>query len=173
MSSSDHLSKSAVKREMLALQALGEQLTKLSSTQRERIVMPDNLREALNQAASMKSREARRRQLQYIGKLMRQVDTEPLRAALDTGTARQRQQTEALHALESLRDRLISEGNPAIEKLLHQWPTADRSRLRQLVRAAREKPATGDRSTRKLFRYLATLQAEQPDSAATSADDET
>ena len=172
MSPSDNVSKSAVKREMLALQALGEQLTKLSSVQRERIVMPDDLREALNQAASMKSREARRRQLQYIGKLMRQIDTEPLRVALASSDTRHRQKTEALHALETLRDRLISEGNPAIEMLLQQWPAADRSRLRHLVRAARERPAAGDRSARKLFRYLSTLQEEHVDSAATSADSE-
>ena len=173
MPPADQLSKSAIKREMLALQAIGEQLTTLSSSQLARIELPSDLREAIHQAGVLKSHEARRRHMQYIGKLMRRVDTEPLLAALEAINQHHQKNTNTLHALESLRDRLIAEGDPAIEHLLQQWPTADRSRLRQLVRAARCGEATTQRGGRKLYRYLATLQAEHPENSALSSEQHT
>jgi ribosome-associated protein len=166
MDTEDQPSKSARKREMLALQALGERLLELPRAQRNRITMPDALREALSQAESMKRHEARRRQLQYIGKLMRQVDAEPLREALDARNANHRQETDEFHALESLRDRLIADDKSALEQVMQQWPDTDRSQLRQLVRATRNTKkrsndsAASERPQRKLFRYLQTLQAE-------------
>lgn len=76
-------SKSQVKKELLALQALGEQLVELSADQIKKIDMPLELRDALLFAKTITKGEARRRQLQYIGVLMRETDPEPIRKALD------------------------------------------------------------------------------------------
>ena len=75
-------SKSAKKRAMTELQALGEALVALSVDQLKKIDLPEDLRDAVRDAQRFTPREARRRQLQYIGKLMRAIDPEPIRAAL-------------------------------------------------------------------------------------------
>ena len=78
----DKPSKSQRKRDALALQELGETLVTLKPTQLDKMPLPEELREAVLAARQMNQRGARKRQLQYIGRLMRQIDPEPIRAAL-------------------------------------------------------------------------------------------
>ncbi|WP_421022013.1 ribosome biogenesis factor YjgA, partial [Klebsiella pneumoniae] len=78
----------------------------------------------------------RRRQLQLIGKMLRQRDVEPIRQALDKLKNRHNQQVVLFHKLEQLRDRLIVEGDDAVEEVLSLWPNADRQQLRSLIRNA-------------------------------------
>jgi ribosome-associated protein len=154
-------SKSELKRRMTALQELGEALAALGDRQLDRMPIEDQrLREALREVRSIRSNSARKRHLQYIGRLMREVDPEPLRRALADLQGQQQQAAESFHRLEQLRDRLLTEGDVAIGEILQYWPTADRQQLRQLVRQhrqelAQERPPA---ASRKLFRYLRSLQ---------------
>ena len=152
-------SKSQVKREMLALQALGEQLVELPLGQINKIEMPEDLREALLFAKSLKKNETRRRQMQYIGTLMREADPEPIRKALEAINRGQGPEAGLFQELEQLRNGLIDGNESLIEKALNRFPDADRQRLRQLANNARkekegEKPP---KSSRALFRYLKEL----------------
>ena len=108
-------SKSQRKRDMTALQALGAELVALSADQLDRVELPERLREAIVEARQIKSFEARRRQLQYIGKLMRDVDAEPIRMTLEQWRGSAREATAQQHAVERWRDRLPFEpGDPLI-----------------------------------------------------------
>lgn len=83
--------------------------------------------------------EGRRRQLQLIGKMLRQRDVDPIRQALDKLKNRHNQQVVVFHKLEQLRDRMVDGSDEAIEEVMNLWPDADRQQLRSLVRNARKK----------------------------------
>lgn len=158
-------SKTAVKKEMQALQNLGEQLVKLSNNELAKIPIHDeHLSEALTTARRLTSREALRRQLQYIGKLMRGIDLTDIEAGLAKRDEGQRELARAFHRLEELRDDVVELGLPGIEKIIAQFPDADRQRLRTLILqigkdAKANKPPA---AKRKLFQYLKELQEHQP-----------
>lgn len=149
-------SKSQRKREAHALQALGEALVKLTKPALQQIPLPDDLRNAIEEAQRLHQHGALKRQLQYIGKLMRQCDVEPIRAAYEKVTNSYREDVEQHHKLEQWRDRLLSEGDRALEQLLAQHADVDRQHLRQLIRAAHQEVAKGKppKAARELFRYL-------------------
>lgn len=152
-------SRSQIKREMQALQKIGEQLCILSDNQLKSIEMPEELRDAILFAKSLKKREARHRQMQYIGVLMRQIDPEPIQQALDLIAQGCAMSKHRFHQIEKWRDRFIEDSNEFIENFFKQFPDADRQRLRQLARNARkerekEKPP---KSSRALFRYLSEI----------------
>ncbi len=153
-------SKSARKRHMHALQALGESLLELHPKQLADIPIQDEeLLIALQECRNIRSHSARKRHLQLIGKLMRRVDPEPIESALAQLHQRQVQDTQNFHVLEAMRDELLSQGTDGIEKIVERWPFADRQHLRQLVlqhkrEMARSKPPA---ASRKLFRYLREL----------------
>ena len=152
-------SKSQVKREMLALQSLGEQLVKLAPVQISKMEMPQDLREAVLFARKLKRGEALRRQMQYIGSLMREADPEPIRKTLDEIGRGQRQEAQLFQEIEQWRDKLIDGNDEPLGDILNRYPDADRRRLRQLVLNAR-KEKEGSRppkSLRALFRYLREL----------------
>lgn len=157
----DAPSKSAMKRRMTALQELGETLTRLSDKQLENIPLPDpELLRAIVEARNIRSNSARRRHMQYIGKLMRAVDSAPIEQALDNLYREQRENADRFHQLEQLRDEVLAQGLKGIEQVVARYPAADRQHLRQLVlqhqrESARGKPPT---ASRKLFRYLRELQ---------------
>jgi ribosome-associated protein len=149
-------SKSAIKREMIALQKLGEELVDLAPAKLAKIAMPEELAEAVMLARRLKNREGRRRQLQYIGKIMRVIDSDGIRRQLESFHHDSQVFRQQFHRLESWRDRLISEGDPALEELIGEIPGLDRQHLRQLIRqaqrdAAQQKPPA---ASRKLFQYL-------------------
>jgi ribosome-associated protein len=152
-------SKSQIKREMQALQKVGERLVELSSDQVRKIDIPEELREAVLFAQTMKKREARRRQIQYIGSLMRHVDTEPILTILETISNDRTSKVQTFHQIETWRDRLIEGNNDLVEELLHRFSHADRRHLSQLIRNARKEKAENRTSkfSRALFRYLKEL----------------
>jgi len=149
-------SKSQRKREMHALQELGEELVKLPKDQFEKIDLPDDLHDAVLEARSIKQHGAHKRQLQYIGKLMRSIDAEPIQEQLDTLKSQSTHSAQALHKIENWRDQLLAEGDQALEKLVEQHPQTDRQYIRQLLRNAHKeiKANKPPKSTRMLFRYL-------------------
>ncbi|WP_260260994.1 ribosome biogenesis factor YjgA [Vibrio intestinalis] len=155
------VSKSEMKRDMEELQKLGEELVGLKPSVLEKFPLSEDLAEAIHDAQRFKN-EARRRQLQRIGKLMRYEDPEPIQAALDKVRNKHSQNTAVLHKLEQLRDRVVEEGDSAIADVLELYPDADRQRLRQLARqAAKEKKAGKPaKSYREIFQILKGLNDE-------------
>ncbi|MGI9295207.1 MAG: ribosome biogenesis factor YjgA [Pseudomonadales bacterium] len=155
-------SKSQLKREMTALQELGETLVKLTDRDLQRVPLDDDLKTEILKARSIQQREGRRRQLQYIGKLMRSIDSTPIEAALQEMAAGNRAEARQFHALEDLRDQLIANTDGALENAMHTYPHADRQHLRQLIRNAQHEQAADKppASARKLFRYLRELAEE-------------
>lgn len=154
----ERTSKTRRKREMLELQELGVALLGLGDEQLDALELPDALRNALAQARRITQFEARRRQLQYIGKLMRSVDPRPIRAMLDEEKLRARRQTVVLRRVEAWRERLLA--NPdSLTQFAAEQPDADISELRTLVESARREHAEArpPHSYRELFRMLRTL----------------
>ncbi len=156
-------SKSQRKREAHALQALGENLVALTPAQLARIPLPDDLRAAIDEARRLRQRGARKRQMQYIGKLMRLLDDPAeVQAAWERVTAPGEAETRRLHRVERWRDRLLEEDDAALGDWLAEHPATDRQHLRQLVRAAlkereRQHPP---KKARELFRYLRSFMEE-------------
>lgn len=149
-------SKSQIKRELHALQDLGERLTTLKPDMLARLPLSDALLKAVLEAPKHKVHAARKRHIQYIGKLMREQDVEAIVALLDQMDASTRQYNERFHALERWRDRLVGGSDSDIEALLGEYPEADVQHLRQLIRhaqheAAHNKPPA---AARKVFKYL-------------------
>ncbi len=155
-------SKSQLKREATALQVLGKRLVNLKSAQLDKISLPTDLHEAVIAAQGMNRHGARKRQLQYIGKLMRHIDAAPIQAALEAidsgGIAAKRQH----HHLENLCAALVAGDEASLTGLLERHPDADRQHLRQLMRNASREAERGKppKSRRMLFRYLRTLEQE-------------
>lgn len=149
-------SKSQAKREMLALQVLGEHLVELSSAQLGKIEMPQDLREALLFAKTVKKHGALRRHMQFIGTLMREADPEPIKKALDEIGRGQSLEAELFRKLEKWRDGLLAGNDEILEEICSHFPDADRKRLRQLALNARKEKEGNNppKSSRALFRYL-------------------
>lgn len=156
-------SKTQVKRELHALQDLGERLAGLPAEQLDRLPLTDPLRKALAEAPKHKTHIARKRHVQYLGKLMRDQDLEAILVLVDQMDTSTRQYNERFHALERWRDRLIAEGDQALEAFVTLYPETDRQHLRGLVRhaqheAAHNKPPA---AARKVFKYIRTLDETQ------------
>ncbi len=154
----DKPSKSQKKREMEALQDMGAELVELGRDQLKKISLPDDLREAVRDAQRFTQHEARRRQMQYIGRLMRDLDPEPIRLALDEIKGISAAATARQHALERLRTRLLDD-EAVLGEIGRDYPGADFQHLRQLRRNAlkereQNKPP---RAYRELFRVLREL----------------
>jgi len=153
-------SKGQQKREAEAAQALGAELVKLTAGQLKTLVdkleLPDNLREALLACESIKAREAHRRQLQYIGRLMRDIELEPIQQQLEQVKRGGQVATAQLHQIERWRERLLIEGEAAINELLQQHPETDARQVRQLIASALKEAAHNQppRAARLLFKYL-------------------
>lgn len=148
-------SKTRRKREMLALQDMGEELVALGAGKLEELDLPDLLREAVLEARRITRFGALRRQMQYIGKLMRDVDPTPIRARLDAWNGVSVEETARLHRIERWRTRLL-EDDQALSELLDAHPQADAQRLRTLVRNAKREAEAGKppKSFRELFQAL-------------------
>lgn len=152
-------SRTRLKKEAAALQKMGVQLVALSDDQLRRMGLPAVLMNAIHAIRPMKSHGARRRQMQYIGTLMRSIDAASIEQALleiEQGGYRQAME---FHRIERWRDQLMAGEKAVFEEIVDTFPDADRQRLGQLVRSARKEkdkraPA---RSARNLFRYLTRL----------------
>ena len=132
----ERTSKTERKRQMHALQALGVQLVELSPEQFARLDVPDELREAVEFAHQVTSHEARRRHMQYLGKLMRHADADAIRAAIERVTGESRVAVSLMHQAETWRDRLL-ENDEALTPFIAEYPTAETQWLRSTIRAAR------------------------------------
>ncbi len=156
------VSKSEMKQDMEELQKLGEALVELKPALLDKFPLSEDMRDAIANAQRFKN-EAKRRQLQYIGKLMRTEDPEPIQAALDKVRNKHSQATAELHKLEQLRDRVVEEGDNAIEEVLERYPSADRQRFRQLSRQAKKEKQGNKppKASREIFQTLKALQDEE------------
>ncbi len=155
-------SKSQRKRQMTELQDMGAELLDLSVHQLAQIELPDNLYDAVIDARQITKFEARRRQLQYIGKLMRTIDPEPIRAQLDLWKNTSDEHKAWLHHIERWRDRLLVD-ETALNELVGAHPQADIQLLRTLIRnTLRERELIKPpKSYRALFQFLRELLAEK------------
>lgn len=166
--SGEGISKTQRKREMTELQALGERLTELNDDQLVGLDLPEDLRDAVIDSRRITRHEARRRHMQYIGRLMRSVDPEPIRNKLGEWDGQSTEATAALHRLERVRDALIAD-DAALARFAADHPGCDLQRLRTLIRGVREDRAAGKtaRHFRELFREIKRLDEEragpQPD----------
>lgn len=156
------VSKTQVKRECLDLQDLGEAMSKLEPAALDKIPMDDDLREAIITLRKIKKGGALKRQKQYVGKLLRNMDFEPIRAAYEKAVNHFREDVKQFHKLENWRDRLVEEGDKALGELLDEMPYVDRQHLRQLIRQAnREKQGNKPpKSSREIFKYLREMSEE-------------
>ncbi len=152
-------SKSQVKREMQRLRDLGEELVDLPAVSLKKFGFSGTLLGSITLAQGLK-REARRRQLQHIGKLLREEDDAAIRQLLCQISQPQRKEVTAFHEIEQWRDKLLNGDDETINQAVSKFQDADRQNLRQLVRNARkerqqEKPP---KSARLLFQYLKGLK---------------
>lgn len=148
-------SKTQRKKQMLALQDLGAELVALNEDQLIAMALPDNLHDAVLEARRISKFEARRRQLQYIGKLMRTIDPEPVRARIDAWKTKPREHTAQLHLIERWRERLLAD-DAALGELVVSYPHANAQQLRALVRNAQRERLLDSppKSYRALFQAL-------------------
>jgi len=158
-------SKTKRKQEMHALQDIGEQLVGLNKDRLAQINLPETLLDAVIEAKRLTGHEARRRQMQYLGKLMRSVDEEPIRAKLDEWNNVTRVQAAKFHLLERWRERLLTE-EQALSDLVAEYARADIQQIRTLIRNAQKEAANGKppKSSRALFKLLREMILEEKDS---------
>ncbi|MCL4104207.1 UNVERIFIED_CONTAM: hypothetical protein GTU68_035069 [Idotea baltica] len=146
---------------MTALQEMGESLTRLTDKQLEKIPLDDErLLIAVRETQQIKSNSARKRHMQYIGKLMRDIDADAIQKALQVMYQQKQQTNDDFHQLEKLRDQVLEEGLTGIELVTAKWARADRQQLRQMImQHQREtKHSKPPAASRKLFKYLRELQ---------------
>ena len=130
-------SRSEKKRQSLALQNMGEELTRLGPQEVKNLDLPADLREALQLYARIGDHEGRRRQMQFIGRVMREIDPAPIRVMLDARREVSAAATAALHKAEQWRDRLIAD-DATLPQWMDEYPNTDTQQLRALIRQARK-----------------------------------
>jgi ribosome-associated protein len=153
-------SKSARKRAAHDAQHLGEALVRLRDAELDALQLPEALSEAIRAARDITSRAAAARQRQYIGRLMRAVDVEPIRAALAAHSERAARESERFKRVSAWRERLIAEGPTALAELARWRPDLDRAQWERRVSAAqaeRHRAAGAGAAARELFRALRAL----------------
>ena len=158
----DRPSKSERKRQMDALQKLGEDLVDQPRDRVKRVPMPEDVRDAILECQRITDHEGRRRQLQFVGKKMRTLDEEELaviQRTIEGWKGASKADTAALHALERRRDRLLAD-DKALTQLLEEHPELDMQHLRTLIRNARKEQAESKppKAYREIFQILKDLQ---------------
>jgi ribosome-associated protein len=153
-------SKTRRKHEMHALQDLGEALVALDPRRLQQLDLPERLADAIIQARGIRAHEARRRQIQYIGKLMRTIDPAPVQAALEDWAKGPKEDNARFAALERWRDRLLAEPT-ALNEFVGAYPQADRRHLASLIHDANLERTRGGppHRYRELFRQLKAVVA--------------
>jgi len=157
------VSKTRKKREMHELQALGVALAALPESQLKEMHLGEDLLEALLEAKRIRSHEAKRRQMQYIGRLMRDIDPAPIRSRLAELEGSSAQATARHRRLEAWRARLLGD-DEALTELAAAFPGTDLQALRTLIRNARKEQEEGKppRAYRELFRVLKEIESSTP-----------
>lgn len=167
----DRPSKSQRKRDSHEVQKLGEALAELNAERLAALPLPESLRDAVLEYQRTRSHEGRRRQMQYVGRLMRAAPLEPIREAIDSVRLGRAQDSLALHRVERWRDELVA-SDDTLTRWAEAHPASDLQQLRSLVRAARrevtappppgtapERPgvaARKGRAYRELFQFIKT-----------------
>ena len=154
-------SKSELKRQMNELQKLGEQLVAEPRDRVKRVPMPEDVRDAILMCQTITNHEGRRRQLQYVGKMMRTLSEEEvavIQRTIDSWKGSSRAETAALHALERRREKLLTD-DKALTQLLAEHPELDGQQLRTLIRNARKEQAENKppKAYREIFQILKEL----------------
>ncbi len=157
-------SKTQLKSAMHELQTLGEALVKLPDSRVVDLPMSETLRDAVAEFKRTRSHEGKRRQMQYIGKLMRQNDVEPIREAVAAMQLGRAKDSLALHEAERWRIELLADDG-AMTRWQSQHPQSDLQHLRSLVRAARKDAAAAPeqrsgRAYRELFQFIKAAQSD-------------
>jgi ribosome-associated protein len=149
-------SRTQLKKDSEALQKLGEEIIALQKHDLDILQLPEKLQEAVEVARRLNARSGLKRQKQYIGKIMREIDSDDIRQQLQRIRHRNDAGNAAFKKTENWRDRLINESNDAVTEVLNLYPQIERQHLNQLIRQAKkeiaaEKPPA---ASRKLFKYL-------------------
>ena len=152
----DFVSRTQKKQEAEAAQELGERLLEISSKQLKSLDLPENLFDAVIEAKNIKAHGGRKRQLQFIGKLMRHIELDDIVAFFEDLDNKHYSANAKFKNMEIWRDRLISEGNDAIQAFKNERPEADVQKLRQLVRNATNKKneKLALKSKRAIFQHI-------------------
>ncbi len=171
----DRPSKSQLKRDMHALQELGEALIALPKDALKRMPMPEKLDDAVREARRITDHEGKRRQVQYVGRVMRTLtddETAALRLALDTQRGVNKAETARLHWIERTRDKLLAD-DTALTEFIRQHPQVDPQQGRMLIRNSRKETLQGKppRYYRELFQWI--KHADDPRASADEADGDT
>lgn len=154
-------SKSQLKRDVEALKKMGSSLIELPSERLRQLPLSDALIQAITEAKNIKSHGAKRRQAQWIGKLMREAPHEEIAALLEQWQSEDSGQTADFHAAEQWRERLINEGKDALTEFMSTYPQTDSQQLRHLVKKAID-DVTHQKNTgaqKALFRFLRTCMS--------------
>jgi ribosome-associated protein len=170
----DRPSKSELKRQSNELQKLGEQLIEAPRDRVKRVPMPDEVKDAILMCQTITNHEGRRRQLQYVGKMMRTLDEEEvavIQRTIESWKGASKAETASLHALERRRDKLLAD-DKALTQLLEEHPQLDVQQLRTLIRNARKEQAENKppKAYREIFQILKDLA--KPAKAAAPEEEE-
>lgn len=171
-------SKSQLKREMTALQKMGQELIDQPRDRVKRVPMPEDVRDAILECQKIKDHEGRRRQLQFVGKKMRTLDEAEvalIQKTIDSWKGASKSETAVMHALERRRDKLLA-NDEAVTELMAEHPQLDAQQLRTMIRNARKeqaesKPPKAYREIFQLLKELAKVNAAN-DAEAEDGDEE-
>jgi ribosome-associated protein len=171
----DRPSKSELKRQMTELQKLGEQLVAEPRDRVKRVPMPDQVRDAILMCQTITNHEGRRRQLQFVGKMMRTLNDDEVAAiqrTIDSWKGASKAETAALHALERRREKLLAD-DKALTQLLAEYPELDGQQLRTLIRNARKEQAENKppKAYREIFQILKDVGKKQAPPGAEDSED--
>lgn len=156
----EYKSKTQIKDEMLALQAIGQTLLKLPDSVYKTFPIPEDLDEAVKTYKRISSNNAKKRQMQYIGRIMRGLDAQPIIDAITNHEQGNRKKGLVFQELEKIRGQLIEGQQDAVDVVLERYPDCERQKLMQLVRAAQKEAVLAKSNTafKKLFSFLKDLE---------------
>lgn len=173
----DRPSKSELKRQMTALQKMGQELVDSPRDRVKRVPMPEDVRDAILECQTITNHEGRRRQIQFVGKKMRTLDEEEvalIQKTIDSWKGASKAETAAMHSLERKREKLLA-NDTALTELMAENPELDVQHLRTLIRNARKEQAENKppKAYREIFQILKEIQTKNKAAAKSSdADDE-
>ena len=149
------LSKTKKKAQSHALLKLGAELVDLSKERLAAMDIPESLREAIREAQRITAHEGRRRQMQYIGRLMRDIDPAPIQERLDAWNGQSKAEVARQHGMERMREKLIAD-DTALTEFAAKHPGVDIQLLRNLIRNARKETAEGrpPKAFREIFKII-------------------
>lgn len=170
----DRPSKSELKRQMTALQKMGQELVDSARDRVKRVPMPEDVRDAILECQNITNHEGRRRQMQFVGKKMRTLDEAEvalIQKTIDSWKGASKSETAAMHSLERKREKLLTK-DEALTELMAENPELDVQHLRTLIRNARKEQAENKppKAYREIFQILKEIQTKNK-AAATSDDD--